>query len=450
MKITDRFLGSIEEVAAREIPQAVLERAKRALMDYIAVTIAGAKANQEKLTKYLEFAEPESGSSTLIGMSMKTNLKEAAFLNGLNAHALDFDDGTNTGIIHLGSPIFSVLIPLAEKHKISVETMLKAAVIGYETSFTMAVSIQPKHKAMGYHATGTCGVLGIATAVSYMLDYTIEERRNAFAIAAVSATGMLKVLDDESELKPYNVAKSALLGLTATQLAKAGFVGHHDVLGGDRGYLKMMTGTEDIALKEPLLGGTYAIEKAYTKPYAACRYCHPAIEAAIKLRQKTDINRITGITVSTYDLAVRGHDHTDIQGIGSAKMSIPYGVAVGLLEGKAGLLEYDENHTGNADVRRIAKAVRVFSDERFSASFPQKQSAIVSISLADGSEVHEQVDFPKGEPENPMNNDEFNERAIGLLEYAGYSAETGARLVNTVLEADVGIAQLCDAIGGIN
>ena len=54
------------------------------------------------------------------------------FLNGLNGHALDFDDGTNSGIIHLGSPIFSLLIPLAQRYKISVEDMLKAAIIGNE------------------------------------------------------------------------------------------------------------------------------------------------------------------------------------------------------------------------------------------------------------------------------------------------------------------------------
>lgn len=450
MNLTAQFLESIDMIATKEIPTAVFERAKRAFMDYIAVTIAGAKANQEKLAKYLAFAKPESGNSTLIGMKMQTNLKEAVFLNGLNAHALDFDDGTNTGIIHLGSPIFSVLISLAEKHHINVEKMLKAAVIGYETSFTMAATIQPKHKALGYHATGTCGVLGIAMAVSYMLDYTVEERRNAFAIAVVSATGMLKVLDDESELKPYNVAKSALLGLVAVQMARAGFVGHHDTLGGNRGYLKMMTGIENIILQKPLLGGTYAIEKAYTKPYAACRYCHPAIEAAIKLRQTVDIKNILEISVNTYNLAVAGHDHIDIKGIGSAKMSIPYGVAVGLLEGKAGLLEYDENHVCNTNILSLAKVVRVCSNDQFSASFPQKQSALITIRLADGSVVHEQVDFPKGEPENPMTYEEFSERAVGLLEYAGYSAGNALKLLKMATMENILVNQLLEVMEGIN
>lgn len=446
INITEQFLNNIEEVAKNEIPRSVLERSKRSLLDYIAVTIAGAKANEKKLARYLNYAEPEPGNSTLIGMANKTNLKEAVFLNGLNAHALDFDDGTNTGIIHLGSPIFSVLIPLAEKHHISIEKMLKAAIIGYETAFTMAVSIQPKHKVMGYHATGTCGVLGIAIAISYMLDFSPIERRNAFAIAAVSATGMLKVLDDESELKPYNVAKSALLGLTATQMAKAGFVGHHDTLGGNRGYLKMMTGSEDIGLCEPLLDKTYAIEKSYTKPYAACRYCHPAIEASIKLRKTVDVEKIEEIIVSTYDLAVSGHEHTDIKGIGSAKMSIPYGVAVGLIKGKAGLTEYNDEHVMDESILGLVKKVHVQADAEFSIRFPKVQTAGVTIKLKDGSEVSEKVDFPKGEPENPLSDKEFEERFIDLLRYAGRSALEGSKIIEMCSEESNYVTDICGII----
>jgi 2-methylcitrate dehydratase PrpD len=448
MNITEQFMHSIDLIAEREVPTSTLVRAQRSLLDYIAVTTAGAKANEARLKQYFADTSPELGSCTLIGMAEKTNLKDAVFLNGLNAHTLDLDDGTNTGIIHLGSPIFSVLIPLAERKQISIDKMLRAAIIGYETSFAMAVSIQPIHKSMGYHATGTCGVLGIATAVSYMLDFSPVERKNAFAIAAVSATGMLKVLDDESELKPYNVAKSALMGLIATQMAKAGFIGHHDVLGGDRGFLKMMTGNKNIELYKPLLDRTYAIEKTYTKPYAACRYCHPAIEASIMLRKKIDAQKIHDIVVSTYDLAVGGHDHTDIKGTGSAKMSIPYGVAVGLLEGKAGLSEYDEGHVTNYPLMGLVKKVRVQADANFSARFPQMQTALVSIRLTDGSEISAQVDFPKGEPENPLNDEEFIDRFMDLLHYADCSSEKGRSILNTCNEIKNSVADMCDVIRG--
>ena len=264
MNRTDVFLQCIDRLSKKDIPNVVFVRAKQSLLDYLAVATAGARFQKEKIKGYFDFAHPEDGGFTAIGTGRKLALKEAVFLNGLNGHALDFDDGTNSGIIHLGSPIFSLLLPLAQRYEISLDRLLWAAIIGYETSYTMAVSIQPGHKALGYHATGTCGVLGATIAASYMLDFTEDERLNAFSAACASASGMLMVLDDGSELKPYNVAKSALLALTSIQLAKAGFKGHPDPLGSSRGYLKMMTGMEDVELKRFLLNDNYAIQKTYT------------------------------------------------------------------------------------------------------------------------------------------------------------------------------------------
>ncbi|MBQ4251423.1 MAG: MmgE/PrpD family protein, partial [Erysipelotrichaceae bacterium] len=299
MNSSIEYLKMIDDVWKTPVPTAVMERARRSLLDYLAVTCAGAEFQKDKLDKYWEFAQPEEGKFRAIGTGKDLVLKEAVFLNGLNGHALDFDDGTNSGIIHLGSPIFSLLLPLAQRYGKRVDEVLRAAVTGYEASYTMAVSIQPGHKAMGYHATGTCGTLGATLAAAYMLGFSDEERFQAFASAAVAASGMLKVLDDGSELKPYNVAKTSLLALTALQLGKSDFKGHADPLGG-RGFFKMMTGTEDVQMKPVLLNGSYAIMKSYTKPYASCRYTHPAVEAAIHLRDQVKPEDVEEINVRTY------------------------------------------------------------------------------------------------------------------------------------------------------
>ena len=152
MNSSERFLSALDEVAARGIPDAVMARAERSLADYLAVTCAGAAFQRDKVKAYLAFAEPETGAFAAIGTGRRLALKEAVFLNGLDGHALDFDDGTNAGIIHLGSPVFSLLLPLAQRHGKTVADVLRAAVIGYEASFTLAVSIQPGHKALGFHA----------------------------------------------------------------------------------------------------------------------------------------------------------------------------------------------------------------------------------------------------------------------------------------------------------
>lgn len=420
MNISQEFFSAIDRVAKQTIPKEVMERARRSLLDYIAVTCAGARFQKGKIERFFIFAEPEAGAYKAIGTGKNLALKEAVFLNGLDAHALDYDDGTNSGIIHLGSPIFSLLLPLAQRYDKCVDEVLRAAVIGYEASYTMAVSIQPKHKALGFHATGTCGMLGATLAAAYMLEFSDEERYQAYATACVAASGMLKVLDDGSELKPYNVAKTALLSLTSLQLAKAGFKGHNDPLGGYRGFLKMMSGDEHTQIKPCLLKGTYAIMKSYTKPYASCRYTHPPVEAAIHLRNQYGIKAedVKSINVETYNLAVSGHDHTNIQGSYSAKMSTPYSTAVALVFGKAGLQEFDSQVLDNTIIQELTCKVHVFADEELSKIFPEKQSAIVTICTNKG-DYKERVDFPKGEPESPLTDEEFESRYADLMSYGG-------------------------------
>ncbi len=434
------FLEAIDRVWKAPIPEEVMARARRSLLDYLAVTCAGAKFQEEKLEKYFAFAQPEGGKFRAIGTGKDLALKEAVFLNGLNAHALDFDDGTNSGIIHLGSPVFSLLIPLSQRYGIRIDDMLKAAITGYEASYTMAVSIQPGHKAMGYHATGTCGTLGATLAAAYMLGFSAEERFQAFASACVAAGGMLKVLDDGSELKPYNVAKTALLALTSLQLGKSGFKGHADPLGG-RGFFKMMTGKEDVELKPTLLNGTYAIMKSYTKPYASCRYTHPAVEAAIHMRKSVKPEDVEEIDIRTYDLAVSGHDHTEIPGSYSAKMSIPYATAAGLICGKAGLQEFSEDAVRGAELLDLTRKVKVSADAGLSAAFPGIQAAIVTIKTKNG-EFTDRVDFPKGEPENPLTDEEFRDRYDGLMEYAGVDAAHRSAVFDTVYGDDPKVEEL--------
>ncbi|NLB10489.1 MAG: MmgE/PrpD family protein [Clostridiaceae bacterium] len=440
MGLTDGFLKEIENLFSNEIPAHVFRRAKIALLDYMAVTVAGAASHADKLEAYLREVNPEAGEIAAIGMKSKFTMKESVFLNGLNSHALDMDDGVNQGIIHLGAPIFSVLLPLAQKHQVTAEKLFKAVIIGYEAAFTIAISIQPHHKELGYHATGTCGVLGIALAVSYLLDFTEKERKNAFATASVSATGVLNVLDDGSELKPYNVAKSALLGLISCQMAKAGFAGPPDPLGSERGFLKMMTCGQNTVLKDPYFEGRYAIERTYTKPYAACRYCHPAIEASVNISSKHRIKleNIESVEVKTYSWAVNKHDHIDIPSPASAKMSIPYGVAIGLILGRAGISEYNAQVIEDPDILSLLPKIRVAPDDALTDIFPERTVAIVKVQTKDGSQFIERIDHPKGEPENSLTNEEFEQRFIDLFIFGGRTEKAARNMLDDVINMSLG------------
>lgn len=114
------------------------------------------------------------------------------------------------------------------------------------------------------------------------------------------------------------------------------------------------------------------------------------------------IEDVERIDVKTYSLAVAGHDHTDIPGSYSAKMSIPYATATGLIYGKVGLQEFSEEIVRGDKVLNLTKKIHVESDDELSAMFPDVQAAIVHITKTDGSVLTKRVDFPKGEPENPL------------------------------------------------
>lgn len=435
MNRTDEFLNNLWTVMDKEIPEKVMKRAKLALLDYIGVTFAGLFVQSGKEEKLLDEFCVEKGGIYPVGMSKPMGMNEAVFLNGLNGHALDFDDGTNAGIIHLGSPIFSVLLALAQKYDIDGDRLLKAAVFGYEASFTMARSIQPGHKLKGYHATGTCGVLGIAVAASYALGLSKEEMKNVFSVAAVSASGTLKVLEDGSDLKPYNVAKSAVLGLTAFQMARAGFVGADDALSGIAGYLSQMFGDDKVEFVPMLLDGTYAIEKAYIKPYAACRYTHPSIDIAAELRVNSQlgVDDIESVNIKTYSLAVKKHDHTDIRGAASAKMSIPYNFAVTYLTGKTGMDAFTDEVLNDENVLKLTRKVAVEEDSYMTEVFPGKTIATVELKLKDGSVQNGISELPKGEPENPLTDEEAIGKFTSLAVFGGKTREEAEAVVAAVM-----------------
>lgn len=421
MNYTNLFIDNIQDFSKQDLSEKAKNKAKSLLIDYIGVTLAGATSTKNKIERFLSESIDTNGSCSLFGLQKRVCIEKALLINGLNAHALDFDDGTNMGIIHLGSPIFTALLPILQHRKdITIEDFWRAVIIGYEASFTMAASIQPMHKEMGYHATGTCGTIGVALAIAYLLKFNKKQKKDAFSAAALAASGSLKALEDGSDYKPYNVGKAALNGYNSALLGMSGYKGPDDVLAGYQGFIKQMTGIDEITLKAPMYLGTTAVEKAYIKPYAACRYCHPAIGAMLDFRKKYNLSpdKIKSVVVHTYKWAVNKHDHRDIHGITSAKMSIPYSVAVALIYGRAGMQEYTPEVITNEAVLQLTKRVSVLEDEKLTLAFPKQQIAICIINTPDNTYTV-QIDSPKGEPENPLSEDEVKDKFKMLTSYAG-------------------------------
>ncbi len=394
------------------ITDSILAKADACKQDYISVAYAGAAKNKKHWESILN--NSDDGKSELIGYSKKVDIKTAALINGFNAHALELDDGQRFAMIHLGASIISAIKAAADNADISDNAFLRGIIMGYEAACRVAIAMQPSHKSRGYHAAGTCGTIGSAVGVAFAIGLSKEQLNIVLTCAAGSAAGMLEIQEQNSELKPYNVGRAAMDGLTSAYMGYTGFMTPDDMYGGERGFFRTFADEFD---SNKLLEDTdyFEIEHIYVKPYASCRHSHSAVEAAIRLHKDLEIDDIDRVEVLTYKLGVKGHDHNDIHSVASAKLSTPYAVAAGLLYGRADLSVFEPI---DAKIVELAKKVSVSEDASLTAESPKMRIAILRVTMNDGRILESRVDYAKGDPENPMTSEELAEKRRLLESYA--------------------------------
>ena len=431
-----KFIKRIYHLNNLEFSPAVIHQAKRCLLDYLGVCYAGSKILETKSRKYFDLIG-QTGSSNLIGINQKSSIHDAILWHGMNSHVPELDDGIRYGVLHPGSPIISALMPIAEKENIENVELLRGIIVGYETSIRLASAIQPSHYSMGFHPTSTCGTIGAAIGIAAMLKYTENEMFQTLSAACLSAYGTLKVIEDGSELKPYNSGRAALNGFISAYIGKSFFAGDKDPLGGTTGFLSMMSSGFD---EKELFGNKakLAIENIYFKPYASCRHTHPAIEAAlaIKISNGLLINDIKKITIRTYKSVLGKHDYKEIINLASAKMSIPYSVALALKTGKAGLSDYNETNLEDIEIITLCKNTIVEEDEKITSLVPHSRAANVIIEMKSGEVFNHRIDYPKGEPENPMSDDELLDKFLYLITYWGMDNSNAQSIISSIMKLE--------------
>ena len=401
MHLTNQFLDVIQGNELVNIPEPVKRKARECLLDYLGVTKGG--------WQFLRRKHPE----------LITNTPSEAFLNGFAAHVLELDDGHRHGMIHLGASIVSAVLEVAKKECLKSDDVLRGIIMGYEVAVRCARAIQPGHKVRGYHVSGTCGTIGSAMGVAFACNYNKDQLKSTLACAVSSAAGVLEIQEQASELKPYNTARAAYDGVLAAQIGKLALPGPDDILGGKRGFLAALTDTPHPEFLTDFSEDGYCIEGIYQKVHAACRHCHPAIDATLDMRKDLHLqpDQIDKIEVHTYKLAVGSHDHTEIKGISSAKLSTPYAVALTIVKGSCGYADYNEDNLDDYWIKNLTQKVRVVEDENLTAQSPAVRGAKVTIYMKDGNEYEATCLYPKGEPENPLTQEELEIKFRGLAMY---------------------------------
>lgn len=427
--ITEQFIDGLVALTQPLGIQAK-RQARNVLLDYLGVLAGGRKSLEEKHPELISSAPSES------------------FLNGFAAHVLELDDGHRHGMIHLGASIVTAVLDAAKKENLKAEDVLRGIVMGYEVAVRCARAIQPGHKERGYHVSGTCGTIGSAMGIAFANGYSVEQLKSTLACAVSSAAGVLEIQEQASELKPYNVGRAAMAGVVTAQVGKLGLPGPDDILGGKRGFLAAMTGTPKPEFFTDFSKDDYAIMGIYQKVHAACRHCHPAIDATIDMRNDLDLKpeQIDHIEVRTYKLAVGSHDHIDIMGISSAKLSTPYAVALAVVKGSAGYADYNESNLDDYNIKLITRKVKVIEDENLTAQSPTVRGAKVTIYFKDGNVYEAPCLYPKGEPEHPLTKEELELKFRGLAMYGGLTNEDCDEIIEEISKEDFSINKITTVV----
>lgn len=441
---TDRFIKELHDLSCEHYGEDTIHQAKRCLLDYLGAAFTGSHMLRQKSECLLEYFGALNGACRAIGFSHRVNIQHAAFLNGFSAHIAEMDDGYRFGAVHPGATIISALLPLTEKEKLNADDLLRGIIVGYEAALRISKTMQPSLKNRGYHATGVCGTIGSAIGVAATLGFSSKQMKDTISAASTGATGILKVIRDGSQLKPLNAAQAASTGLQAAFVARAGFEGPEDVLGGDKGFLEMKANEYNEACLFKNKDAKPGIHDIYVKPYAACRHSHPAVEAAlnIKAAHNIEVPDIKEIRVSTYSWAVHMHDHVDISGINSGKMSTPYSVAVALADNQAGIDQFTMERINEPIVNALTKKVKVTANDELSAMVPNKRAAIVEVVTYNGQCYTKRIDLPKGEPENPLSEKELTEKFITLGTYGGKNKKELQKIIRCVWDLEKSLNSL--------
>lgn len=422
--LTDQFVNYLWDFNQREISEECRKEIQFCLVDYLGAYLAGAKIGKKNVSSLLQIISGD-GNHKALGVNQPLSLENVALLQGIVSHYAELDDGQRIGLLHPGTVIFSALLAWHQKFPMNQEVFYKAALLGYESSIRLAECVQPSAKIKGFHGTGLFGTIGAALACATAIQANKQQLKNTLAAACTSASGILRVIKNTSQLKPFNSGNAAKNAVSAALMAKAGFEGPIDTLDNQLGFLNMY---DENFKREKLLEKTEKpkLFSIYRKPYAACRHCHPAIDLALEFRNNhhVQLSDIKKVKIKTYTLGISGHEHIQIVGVNSAKMSTPYSFAVALFSGKAGLAEFEENYFTQPEIVALTNKVTVHAEEYFDTHYPHKRGAEITVECNDGNQFTLSVDLPKGEPETKMSELEIETKFKQLAIFSGITKQS--------------------------
>jgi 2-methylcitrate dehydratase PrpD len=420
MGLTQEVASFVAKTRYREIPHEVVQLGRGFILDGLGVALAGSTDECSRIVQAQIRQIDGRQESSILGTSISAPVAKAALANGVAGHAMDYDDTQLStskeavyGLLtHPTTPVLAAVLAIGEKEKISGQEFLLAYILGVEVECRIADAINPRHYQSGFHSTATMGGLGAAMAVGKILRLKEEQLIRTLGIAASMASGLRENFGTMT--KPLHAGRAAENGVTAALLARDGFTAANNILEARRGFFNAMAGGYDESKIAGRLGSPYFMKEPgiSIKPYPSGSLSHPAQDLILDLVRQHDLtaDAIDHIDVGTNsnvpNALIYPMPKTALEG----KFSIPYCMAIAVLERNAGIAQFQDRKVRDKKVIELMKRVTLYVDDELERLGYDQVRSRIRIKLKNGSIIEGRYDVARGHPEKPMSWSELGDK----------------------------------------
>jgi len=381
----------VQAMSAGYFSDEVYQKAQLCLLDYFSCALEA--RDLPWAMQAASLATRVSSGAALIGREGFANPHDAGFSNGVAGHGLVREDMHTGAIAHLGVVIWPSVLAVAKREMISGQEMLDAAIVGYEVGARLGRSIMSAELARLFRPTGLIGAAASSVAISRLYELCPDEALSAFALAINTSSGLNQWPHTGGSEMYFHPGFAVRNGISCADLARVGAIASDTILEGEAGFFQAYARKaykEDIDL---FLDGQAEIMTVFNKQVPACNFAQTPCQAALLAVVKCEGRRVTDIRIEASEAAVRypGCDAKDgFDYALQAKMSIFFGVAAAIARKE--IAEENYSRLEDEEIHRLIKATTLIVDPVYTAAFPERQGATVTLTLEDGNSVSASLD----------------------------------------------------------
>jgi len=426
-----------------DIPSPVIQRAKLHILDALGLGLASTTYDYGIRSAAGVASMGGTGNCSVIGRGERLQARDAALINAILVHGLDFDDTHLASIIHPTCTALPVGLAAGEQIDATGGALLTAFLAGAETGIRIGLAVHGGFHHVGYHATGVVSHFASAVTAGLLLGLDADQITAAQGIAGSTASGIQVFLEEGAWTKRFHPGWGAVAGLTAAHLAKHGFKGPTRPYEGKFGLFETHLPSDEAssprmdAMTEGL-GTTWHFGETALKPYPVCHFIHGCADAAIALHKEIDDTAIVSVDAdlpepTLHIIAEPAEAKERPTNEYEAKFSAQFVVAKCLLHGRFGLPDLTAEALADEQVRALATKVRCHADPQ--SAFPEFFSGGVRVALADGRTLSRHVRVNSGAGEHAMTPEAVAAKFMASASLA-VPADRAARIRDAVLDLE--------------